>query len=362
MSNDFEMKTVPLEPGHILDSSRPVSIPMMHLPIFRSTVAIQAGVQNKLLFKTWGGLGDQICAEPTLRHVLKTFKGVEVSLASEKPFLFKHLNFHRVFDVREVVPNWKQFFVFDTITAPDDSNLVWQFFSHLLTNCVDFPSLCAIRCQLPVQEREIFMTPKLSDTESAQTIQKLNHRNTVLIHAGRHWMTKTFPKVWWDGVITELLKNGIVPVLIGANTEDNRGTVDVDASLCLDLRNRLSIEDSLWLCQRAHVLLTNDSSPLHMAASRNPDDLTTGKTWIGYVATCKHPDYITHFRRAPNGDLVWQYREENLGLGGIWEIINPCPNQVDDVNVDQVDPEILNSWLPKPEKVAEWTLNKLNLD
>jgi hypothetical protein len=336
-----------------LDSTKRVAVPMQHLPIFRVTLATQAGVEKKLLFKTWGGLGDQICAEPTLRWALKNLKNVEISLASEKPFLFKHLTFKKVYDTREVIPNWRNFLCFDTIQPPDDTNLVWQFFSHLLTNCVDFPSLCALRMQLPVSEREILMSPEL-DERKGNGLTQLVSKKTVLVHAGRHWQTKTFPKDWWDLVIGHLIMAGICPILIGADTDDNRGTVDVDAGKCLDLRNKLTVEESLWLCQRATVLLTNDSSPLHMSASRNPDDSATGNTWIGYIATCKHPDYITHWRRG-----VWQWREENLGLGGIWEHANQCPNQNANVEVDKIAPQILRSWLPEPQAVAQWAKGKL---
>ena len=106
----------------------------------------------------------------------------------------------------------------------------------------------------------------------------------------------TFPKAFWDKVINRLCDRGLTPILIGADADDNRSTVDVDASRCLDLRNKLSLTESVWFLQNATVLLTNDSSPLHMAAS--------GDAWIGYIATCKHPDMITHWRRGR-----WQWRE-----------------------------------------------------
>src|ERR1700677_3422758 len=125
-------------------------IPARMIPGFRTSIAIQDRVERKLLFRTWGGLGDQICAEPTLRYALKSFQNCELSLSSERPELFTHLDFHKVFDEREVKPHYENYLIFETITPPDDSNLVWQFFSHMLTNCVDFPSLCALRSQLPV--------------------------------------------------------------------------------------------------------------------------------------------------------------------------------------------------------------------
>lgn len=330
-----------------------IALPVNHIPLFRSHIAIQNGVEKNLLFKTWGGLGDQICAEPTLRYALKHFKNAKVSLASEKPELFRHLKFESVYDLNQVVPNWKKFLTFETITPPDESNLVWQFFSHMLTNCVDFPSLCALRSQLPVKDKEIRMTPETPKDEGIESLV-----GGVFVHAGKHWPSKTFPKDWWDKVLAAMIERGLHPILVGANTDDNRGTVDVNPEGCLDLRNKTSVNDMIWLMQRASVLITNDSSPMHMAASVDLNDVYTGQTWIGYIATCKHPDYITHWRRNAFGDLEWQYREENLGLGGMWDVIDQCPNQEKEVTVGKVDEDLLRSWLPDPENVATWALLK----
>lgn len=323
-----------------------ISIPITHLPNFRSHIAIQDGVSHNMLFRTWGGLGDQICAEPTLRYALKAFQNCEVSLSSECPELFGHLKFAKVFDERIEKPRREKFLVFDTITPPDDSNLVWQFFSHMLTNCVDFPSLCALRSQLPVEDREIY----LSSVRPHEDIMKhgLIIKNAVFVHAGRHWPSKTFPKAWWDETLKEIRERGMHPVLIGADTDDNRGTVDVDVTGCLDFRNKLSVRETIWLLQRAKVLLTNDSSPMHMAASVDPTDKDkTGYCHVKVIATCKHPDYLFHFRKKQ-----WAFREENLGLGGMWDIVSMNPNQDQKVTVDEVDEKILKTWLPAPASVA----------
>jgi hypothetical protein len=324
-----------------VDPTKRVAIPVTFLPGFRTHIAIQNGVEKNLLFKTWGGLGDQICAEPTLRYALKVFKDCKVSLLSEAPDLFSHLDFHEVFDAKKVTPNLNNYLCFETITPPDDSNLVWQFFSHMLTNCVDFPSMCALRLQLPIADKEIILKPKVVPP-FADTI-----KGSVLIHAGRHWPSKTFPKKFWDDIIYGLLKHDVMPILIGADTDDNRGTVDVDATHCLDLRNKLSVMESVWACQNASVLLTNDSSPMHMAAS--------GDAWIGYFATCKHPDMITHWRHGK-----FQWREKNFCSGGIWDIIDFCPNKEQEVSAEFVPQDILESWLPKPIDVVEWAVSRKN--
>lgn len=322
----------------------PIRVPQNQLPVFRTDNAVRAGVERNIMFRTWGGLGDQICAEPTLRYALRMFKDCNISLASEVPELFKHLQFKRVFDLREEIPNYKKYLTFETITAPDESNLVWQFFSHLLTNCVDFPSLCALRQQLPVEDRVIKVVGEIpSDIE--------NIMDGVAVHPGAHWQSKTFPAAWWNRVLAALRARGEVPILVGGTADDNRGTVKVDAEGCIDLRDRLSISESIWVLHNVRCLLTNDSSPLHMAAS--------GPAWIGYVATCKHPDMITHWRlNAPFGLPEWQWREKNFSNGGIWEHVDYCPNKAQTVEVERVDPKLLESWLPDPAEFAQWAVDR----
>lgn len=321
-----------------LKSGDRVNIPMNHHPLFRVEHAIQKGVEKNILFQVWGGIGDVVCAEPTLRYALKMFKGCNISLASDYPEIFGHLEFHEVFDLRKSKPNYEDYLVFPTITPPDDSNMVWLFFSHMLTNCVDFPSMCSLRLQLPVKDKEIRLVgsePILSPEERYEI------EDGVLIHPGKHWQSKTFPKKFWDRVISDLRKHGVVPVIIGANTDDNRGTVDVDTDGCIDLRNRLRLPETIWALQSSAVLLTNDSAPLHMAAS--------GNAYIGYIATCKHPDLITHWRKGE-----WQWREKNFGRGGIWETVDFCPNKGEKVEAEFVDPKLLESWLPDPSEMASW--------
>lgn len=337
-----------------IDPNGRVSIPVSHHPGFRTQIAIQDGVEKKLLFRTWGGIGDQICAEPTLRYAFQNFKDCNLYLASELPDLFGHLDWKRVFDLREETPNYKNYFLFDTITPPDESNMVWQFFSHMLTNCVDFPSLCALRLQLPIENRAITIFSTAPKPE-------LQHQaiGGVFVHPGRHWQSKTFPKSFWDRVLAGLKARGVRPIIIGGNADDNRGTVDVDTDGCLDLRNKLTIGESVWMLQEAAVLLTNDSAPLHMAASTSPHS-DNGKAWIGYVATCKHPDMITHWRRPSWNELPqWQWREKNFGKGGIWDVIDFCPNKEQKVEAEYVPPELLASWLPDPIEMAEWAASKV---
>jgi hypothetical protein len=202
--------------------------------------------------------------------------------------------------------------------------------------------------QLPVEDRQIM----LSGTPFMQLEEK---QLQVVVHPGKHWPSKTFPKSWWDRVLRELVRLRITPILIGSDMGDKRGTVEVDATGCIDLRNRTSFGHLAWILQRCKVLLTNDSSPMHIAASVDPKDRhKTGNAWIGYIATCKHPDFITHWR---HGEFQW--REVNHSTGGVWAMHDFIPNFQGTLPIDDATKDLVESWLPDPLEYAGWAAEKL---
>ena len=324
-----------------MNSKDQVILPGMMIPSFRVARAVKNGVADKILIKTWGGLGDQVCSEPTLRHAFKVFKNQQISLASEQPDLFTHLPFHEVFDLKKVRPVEDNYMVLNTIVPPSD--LLWEFFSHCVTNCVDFASMCALRGQLPIADREIKLVGEAPEWKNDIP------PTCIVIHAGKHWPSKTFPKCWWDDVIARIREKDYVPVLIGKETDDNRSTVDVDPTGCIDLRNKTDLKSLIWLLQNVKALVTNDSSPLHIAAS--------GNAQIAFIASCKHWDYISHWR---NG--IWSWRMKNLGLDGLWNYLDQSPVQNKDVTVEFLPEGLMEKILPPPSEVANYAINCVKQD
>jgi hypothetical protein len=338
-----------------------ITLPAFQIPAYRTTRAVHTETQNNILFTTWGGIGDQICAEPTLRFAIDTFKDCQISLATDYPDLYRHLTFHQIFDLNYERSKIKDndYLILHTIETLEKiptllhndtqkmevsmETLSWQFMTHGAIHCVDFTSLCALRSMLPVSYKEVI----LKVPEPRPEFQKYISTEYVFVHAGKHWPSKTFPEEWWNEVLRELVREGFTPVLIGKDMSDNRAYVDTITEGCVDLRNRLKLTETIWLLQNAFALVCNDSAPLHMAA--------TGKAWIGYVATAKHPDYITHYRQG-----AWGWRMKNFGKGGMWDLYNICPNKKDKIEVDLVDPEVLKSWLPEPQEMVEWLASKKN--
>lgn len=324
-----------------LDPNSTIGLPSMEIPSFRTCLAVQQGTVNNILIHTTGGLGDLICAEPSLRYALRNFTHCDISLATEVPELFTHLTFKKVYHLPKEVPPWEKYYVFKSYFDPGE--LGGEFICHVVTQIVDYISLCLWRCQIPVDQKQVTLQP--SPQEFGMVQDFLDVDSDVLIHAGNTWPSRTLPAEYWDEITASLFQKGLRPVLIGSVAGD-KGTVKVNPKNCLDVRGKLSIMQSVAAVKTARVLLTNDSAPLHMAVS--------GKAWVGFFSTVKHPDYIKHWRWSE-----WAPNMSNLALGGLYETMNVCPNNPEEIKMDQVDPKLLLSWLPDPERVANWAREKM---
>jgi len=334
------MPTPKINPFDFMAKSRDVvQVPAHMVPAFNVWKAFEEGKSRRFLINTWGGLGDQICAEPAIRWATKNFPKCEISISSRTPSIFSHLKFHEVFDTRDEksFPKWNDFLVFQTIVEPE--HILWQFASHMLTHCVDFPALSMWRMTLPIAEKEIVL-PDFEMTEQIRSALSERER-TIVFHPGRHWPSKTFPKTWWDSQIKAFQARGFKVCLIGAHVDENVGYVDVDATDCIDLRDRLSIPEFVSLLKNCAYLFSNDSSPIHAAAA--------GDAFIGFVASVKHPDYIKHWRKGQ-----WAWKTKNFERDGAWNHVDQNPAQKDEIKIESLPPGLMDALLPNPEEVAAY--------
>jgi len=322
-----------------LDIDGKLVIPAMHLPDYRKLVAAEKGVEKRIMIQVRGGIGDYICAEPAIRFACERFNG-EVYLATITPEFFRHLPIAKSFDPSKEMPIWQDYLNFHTLFVGDEIGS--HFFTHMYSHVIDYHTLAMWRIQLSNKDRCV----KLCPTEGEMALAKeAIQPSDILIHPGRTWETRTFPKEWWDGVTDEIKKNGCRPVIIGAESVNGCGTIDVNNDGCLDLRGKLSLMESVAVTQVASVVLTNDSAPLHMAA--------TGNAWIGYISTVKPPDLLLHYRNG--GELGW--RMQNHSTGWLCQDIDYTPT-----NPEKIDFRIGNveKWLPNPMDYARWAVEKIN--
>lgn len=285
---DFKNQPPPDAPDWTSDPTCPrIVIPAHHIPQFRTELARSRGHADDWIIHTWGGLGDAVCASPTVRFILDRMPEVKLSVKSNWPELFQDQRLVKVFRGDEYAPN-ENYYVSQTIHPTDF--LQWQFMNHMLVHSVDYISLSILRMQLPVNYRSI----KLPDYPLPIGLDRaIDWDRAIVVHAGKHWESKTFPSAWWGVLVKELQKHFQV-VLIGQNISATQGYVDFhhDGNV-IDLRDTLNTRSLIAVLKRCKALVTNDSAPLHIAAS--------GDASIYFWATVKHADFLMHWRKAEYG-------------------------------------------------------------
>lgn len=252
---------------------------------------------NKFLFHVERGIGDQACAEPTVRFATELFPNVEISVLTDYPLFFKHLPLKNIYTKKSEIKNIEEYLILKTFGEVSDCTI----------NCVDFSSLSAMKCQIPVDKRQIKIIPEYPTNTAIHKI--CNDKQYVVLHCNRNesLKMKTFPKEFWNSVIDELILNGKTPVLIG-KTSGITGYVNTKSDGCIDFREKLSLNDVTFLLQNCSSVISGDSFCVHLASS--------GNAKIGFISVWKHPDFITHYRSG-----VWSWNMRNFSNGGVYYII-----------------------------------------
>ncbi len=327
-----------MEPKINLNSDK-IVLPANQIPSFKLMEAKKRNASDCWLFYLWGGLGDQVCSEPTIRWAHKNLPWKRFGVVTDSPEIVSHIDCEK-FNTTELnqLRESGEWYLCPTIFDP--KHLSWEFFSHMLVQAVDYVSINCLRTQLPVKDREIKLTPKNLDNPFFKDI---DYENVAIIHAGKHWPSKTFPQSFWKMVVDSCLEHGLIPMLIGKTVDQNVGFVDFDfdPSKVMDYRNNMSLNDLIFVLQQALCLISNDSSAIHIAAS--------GEAEIGCIATVKHPDYIKHWR-----DGIWGKGFTNLSKGGLWQKYSISPFVTETITCEDIDSNYLESILPTKTEIDEY--------
>jgi ADP-heptose:LPS heptosyltransferase len=164
----------------------------------------------------------------------------------------------------------------------------------------------------------------------------------VVIHPGRHWPSKTFPKEFWQEIIDKLVTAKFKVVIIGKDLNAEQGIVKgLDFSRCVDLVGKTSILETLSILGVAKVLLSNDSSPVHLAGGTDIN--------IGIIPTVKSPDYILPYR---HGSIY--YKAKSLCRGQLWDSFLADPLQMYEIMADSCDHDLLKKCLPTVDEVLDY--------
>ena len=235
----------------------------------------------QLMIECHGGLGDQVCAEPTFRFINTHWPRYNLHIITNHPELFTHLN-AKIYDhdVRGISgPCLK------VNTHPKDD--IFMEFPQVHT--VDYISLRLLKMQLPAADRQIKIPVK---PEHFESVKKYDISDAVIVHPGSSWQSKTFPASVWQSYINILLKNGHKVAVIGKNYRPNkdevRGIVPPDLWGCINLIDKLSLLEMCAVLASSPILITNDSGPAHLSGAFSNE--------VGIISTVRRPDTLFHWR------------------------------------------------------------------
>lgn len=286
-------------------------------------------------------LGDMICAEPVIRHMIqkKFDDDTEIAIISSEPRIFAHLSDRATimtFDQFKPHPDMP-YISYDCM--PEPHNPIWKKMDCGSMHTVDFMSIICMKHTLPNAEKRIKLAVTLDDYAEVLDIMPLPD-NLVVIHPGKGWESKTFPKEYWDEIIKMISAEGYQVAVIGKQTEKGFGTVDVDIPDGVhDLRELLSLGGLFALLSKANTLVSNDSAPIHVAGAFDNN--------IILLPTCKHPDFVLPHRPGLNKSVA-------LFRKPMWEEPTFNPMRLYGHDIEHVPKgQDITKYLPDPEYVLK---------
>jgi len=302
--------------------------------------------KRNILIKLSAGLGDQIESEPVARFVRKIYPNANIYLTTHHPTMFYHLEKLgiKVYDYT----NWPG--VNDALLImennPSDGKSINRL-TQVLFHPTDFSSISMIRRTLPFEEKTIQLPLNIHDVESVieLTKNKPKDKKTIIVHPGKWWPSKTFPKDWWQKVV-DLLSEKLCVILIGKTLSEEQGYIDIECPKDgFDFRDFTTLGENVALISLSKVTLSNCSSPIHIAGAFD--------NWIVLIPTSKHPDHVLPWR---NGSQ--KYKTKSLYKKLLHDDLEVRHTEFYFDTIDKLPKgKNIDEYLPEPEDVVNEILD-----
>ncbi len=114
---------------------------------------------------------------------------------------------------------------------------------------------------------EIELYPNIKDIEKVDEMLKgYGDKKIVVIAPGSKWFTKKWPLEYFNEVLKELKnREDIILAVVGGN-EERALNIEIGGNI-VDFRGKTTLLELAELIRRAEVIVTNDSSPIHIASA-----------------------------------------------------------------------------------------------
>lgn len=113
---------------------------------------------------------------------------------------------------------------------------------------------------------EIELFPTELEREKVDRLLEKKRKKMVVVAPGSKWFTKKWPLEYFRKIIAELEKRKDTTVVVIGGKEELLLNINLSES-SIDLRGRTTLLELAEVIRRADIVLTNDSSPTHIASA-----------------------------------------------------------------------------------------------
>jgi heptosyltransferase-2 len=119
------------------------------------------------------------------------------------------------------------------------------------------------------EDTSLSLYPSDIEKEKVEGIWKENNledKKIILIAPGSKWFTKRWPLEYFNELLKKLAKNSEYKVVIIGGEEESTFDMYTDKNI-VNLCGKTSLLDVAEICSRSNIIVTNDSSPIHIASA-----------------------------------------------------------------------------------------------
>lgn len=225
------------------------------------------------------GLGDLICATPTIK-VLSESYNQKITVLSKMPEIFKNNPYveksykYSSVDLEYFNANFVIHNSFYNVGKKNERGIEYKH------NRIDIRQFHAIHLgfMLKPYEMECYYKP----TEDCKF--EIPTTNYVVIHPVSNWASRTWSKENWVKLSEMLIKLGYKVVAIGKDSSEtgffnvDKPVFGLDNDNIIDLLNKTSISDCWHLIANSYAFITMDSGLLHLAGTTDANIIQLGSS------------------------------------------------------------------------------------
>jgi len=117
--------------------------------------------------------------------------------------------------------------------------------------------------------KKLSLYPSEIDKKKIDEIWKKNNldgKKIILVAPGSKWFTKKWPIEYFNELLKKLAKKSEYRIILIGGQEESMLNMYTDKNI-INLMGKTSLLDVAELCNRSEIIVTNDSSPIHIASA-----------------------------------------------------------------------------------------------